>query len=96
MENARVPLKEDEGEIHVSHKEGYAYNRQRLVENAEKKGLALHEIVPFRKDDYPDYHNKRGSSNFADYPFKLGLCNTYKFKLHHTQRVSVLGREGYV
>lgn len=86
LKNAIVLLKEGKGEIHVTHKEGEPYDKWDLVKKAEKIGLALHENVPFCKDSYPGYGNKRAHGNFSDAPFHLGDCSTFKFKkvLHHS------------
>lgn len=79
--NAKVLLKEEKGEIHVTHKEGEPYGKWELVKKAEKIGLSLHEVVPFCKKDYPDYDNKRAQGNHADNPFHIGDSSTYKFKM---------------
>ena len=84
MKNAKVMLKEGKGEIHVSHKEGDPYDKWELVNKAEKIGLIIHQVVPFCKQDYPGYHNKRAQGNNSDAAFPLGDCSTYKFrKLAH-------------
>ncbi|TXG68661.1 hypothetical protein EZV62_003596 [Acer yangbiense] len=80
LKNAKVMLKEGKGEIHVSHKEGDPYDKWELVNKAEKIGLIIHQVVPFCKQDYPGYHNKRAQGNNSDAPFPLGDCSTYKFK----------------
>lgn len=64
----------------MSHKEGDPYNKWELVKKAEKIGLILHEAVPFRKEDYPGYTNKRAHGNQSDDSFHLGDCRTYKFR----------------
>lgn len=81
LRNAKALLRKDDGEIHISHKEGDPYDRWNLVKKAEKIGLHLHEIVPFCKDDYPGYQNKRAHGSNADAPFHLGDSSTYKFTL---------------
>ena len=81
LKNGKVLLRKEGGEIHISHKEGDPYNKWDLVKKAEKIGLVLHETVPFCKDDYPGYHNKRAHGSRSDAPFPLGDCSTYKFKL---------------
>ncbi|GMP75928.1 hypothetical protein CsSME_00032837 [Camellia sinensis var. sinensis] len=81
LTNAKVLLRKEEGEIHVTHKEGDPYNRWDLVKKAEKIGLALHESVPFCKHKYPGYDNKRGCGSHPDDPFPLGDCTTFKFRL---------------
>ncbi|KAK1575551.1 hypothetical protein Q3G72_006468 [Acer saccharum] len=80
LKNAKVMLKEGKGEIHVSHKEGDPYDKWELVNKAEKIGLIIHQVVPFCKQDYPGYHNKRAQGNNSDAPFPLGDCSTYKFR----------------
>ncbi|KAF2295693.1 hypothetical protein GH714_033618 [Hevea brasiliensis] len=84
LSNSKVLLKEDNGEIHVTHKEGDPYDKWDLVKKAEKIGLVMHDIVPFSKNDYPGYNNKRAHGNLADAPFNLGYCSTYKFKLSYS------------
>lgn len=81
LKNAKALLRKDDGEIHISHKEGDPYDKWKLVEKAEKIGLVLHETVPFCRADYPGYDNKRAHGANADDPFRLGDCSTYKFKL---------------
>ncbi|KAK7303452.1 hypothetical protein RJT34_14359 [Clitoria ternatea] len=79
--NAKVLLKKEGGEIHVTHKEGEPYNKWGLVQKAEKKGLVLQQVVPFSKDDYPGYDNKRAHGKLSDATFSVGESNTYIFKL---------------
>lgn len=81
LANAKALVKKEGGEIHVTHKEGDPYNRWDLVKKAEKKGLLLHQAVPFFKDDYPGYDNKRAHGKLSDESFPVGEANTYKFKL---------------
>ncbi|PON90329.1 hypothetical protein TorRG33x02_139790 [Trema orientale] len=81
LKNAKALLRKEDGEIHISHKEGDPYDRWNLVKKAEKIGLLLHEIVPFRKDDYPGYENKRAHGSNADAPFPLGDSSTYIFRV---------------
>lgn len=81
LKNAKVLLRKQEGEIHITHKEGDPYNKWDLVRKARKIGLVLHETEPFYKDDYPGYNNKRAHGSFSDAPFRLGDCSTYKFRL---------------
>uniref|UniRef100_A0A5B7AR79 25S rRNA (uridine-N(3))-methyltransferase BMT5-like domain-containing protein n=1 Tax=Davidia involucrata TaxID=16924 RepID=A0A5B7AR79_DAVIN len=81
LKNAKVLLRKEEGEIHVSHKEGDTYNKWDLVKKAEKIGLVLHESVPFCKNKYPGYDNKRAHGSLSNAPFHLGDCTTFKFRL---------------
>lgn len=86
LKNAKALLRKEDGEIHISHKEGEPYDQWNLKKKAEKIGLLLHDIVPFCKDDYPGYHNKRAHGGNADAPFHLGESSTYKFRLStHSQ-----------
>lgn len=81
MANAKALVKKEGGEIHVTHKEGDPYNKWDLVRKAEKRGLLLHQAVPFFKDDYPGYDNKRAHGKLSDLSFAVGEASTYKFKL---------------
>lgn len=81
MANAKALVKKEGGEIHVTHKEGDPYNKWDLVRKAEKRGLFLHQAVPFFKDDYPGYDNKRAHGKLSDLSFPVGEASTYKFKL---------------
>lgn len=81
LRNAKLLLKEENGEIHVTHKEGDPYNKWELVKKAEKIGLTLQEVVPFCKLDYPGYDNKRAQGYLSDAPFHIGDSSTYKFRL---------------
>uniref|UniRef100_A0A2N9FVR0 25S rRNA (uridine-N(3))-methyltransferase BMT5-like domain-containing protein n=1 Tax=Fagus sylvatica TaxID=28930 RepID=A0A2N9FVR0_FAGSY len=83
LKNAKVLLRK-EGEIHVAHKEGEPYSKWDLVGIAEEIGLVLHDVVPFYKDDYRGYRNKRGHGSCPDAQFNLGDCSTYKFRLNHS------------
>ncbi|KAL6990593.1 25S rRNA (uracil2634-N3)-methyltransferase [Sarracenia purpurea var. burkii] len=84
MMNAKVLLRREEGEIHVTHKDGDPYKKWDLVKKAEKIGLVLHESVIFCKDKYPGYDNKRAHGSHSDAPFRLGDCTTFKFRLAHS------------
>ncbi|XAR65774.1 hypothetical protein NMG60_11010016 [Bertholletia excelsa] len=84
LANAKVLLRKEGGEIHITHKDGDPYSRWDLVKKAEKMGLALHESMPFCKDKYPGYDNKRAHGSSADSPFKLGDCTIFKFRIAHS------------
>ncbi|KAL6207279.1 hypothetical protein ACLB2K_024523 [Fragaria x ananassa] len=82
LRNAKLLLKKEGGEIHISHKEGHPYNKWDLVKKAHKiGGLVLTQSVPFCKDDYPGYDNKRAHGSLSDASFHLGDCTTYMFSL---------------
>ncbi|OUZ99248.1 protein of unknown function DUF2431 [Macleaya cordata] len=82
LKNAKELIRE-KGEIHVTHKKGEPYDQWKIERKAEKIGLVLKECVPFRKQDYPGYANKRAHGNLSDLPFPLGDCITFKFKLQN-------------
>lgn len=80
LKNAKLMLKEEKGEIHVSHKQGDPYDKWDLVNKGEKIGLDMFLVVPFFKDDYPGYNNKRAQGHNSDAAFSLGQCCTYMFR----------------
>jgi 25S rRNA (uracil2634-N3)-methyltransferase len=69
------------GEIHVTHKTGLPYDRWDLEHLASGSSLAMVEKVPFQKEDYPGYNQKRGDGARCDEPFDLGACCTFKFQI---------------
>ncbi|KAH0983900.1 hypothetical protein GBA52_011077 [Prunus armeniaca] len=79
------------GEIHVSHRDDYPYDKWKLKELAKKAGLVLKEKVWFEKSDYPGYHQKRGGGIESNKTFPLKECYTFKFSLKH--ETSVLDSE---
>ncbi|MFS8023753.1 hypothetical protein Hanom_Chr16g01455241 [Helianthus anomalus] len=81
LKNAKMLLKKENGEIHVSHKVGEPYDSWNLDKKAEKIGLVLYERSPFFKKMYPGYAPKRAHGAAADEAFKLGESATYKFRL---------------
>lgn len=84
LKNAKVLLRKEKGQIHVTHKDGDPYDKWDLVKRAEKVGLVLHESIPFRKNKYPGYYNKRAHGRLSDNPFPLGDCTTFKFGFCHS------------
>lgn len=84
LKNAKVLLRKEKGEIHVTHKVGDPYDKWDLVKKAEKIGLILQESIPFRKQKYPGYNNKRAHGRLSNDPFSLGDCTTFKFRLRHS------------
>ncbi|GMN27524.1 hypothetical protein TIFTF001_001690 [Ficus carica] len=73
-------VKED-GEVHVTHRDDYPYNRWEVEKQAQKAGLVLKEKVPFVKQNYPGYHNKRGSFINGNKRFPIEDPFTFKFSL---------------
>ncbi|PON88003.1 hypothetical protein TorRG33x02_162050 [Trema orientale] len=80
--SAREMLNEG-GEIHVSHRDDHPYRKWELEKLAQNAGLLLKEKVSFRKEQYPGYHNKRGSVIQGNKKFPLGYPFTFKFFLDH-------------
>lgn len=68
------------GQVHVSHKLGHPYDGWLLEEQAECGGLTLLKRVPFHKEQFPGYRNRRGQGPKAGDTFKLGEADTYIFK----------------
>ncbi|KAH7544565.1 hypothetical protein JRO89_XS15G0185900 [Xanthoceras sorbifolium] len=80
--SAREMVNED-GEVHVTHRDDFPYNKWKLKRLAKKSGLILKEKVEFKKVDYPGYHNKRGGEIKSNKPFPLNnQCFTFKFSLN--------------
>lgn len=69
------------GEVHVTHKTGEPYDSWDLKHLASDSSLAMVDKVPFRKQDYPGYNQKRGDSKRSDEPFDLGACCTFRFQI---------------
>ena len=75
FKNAKRLLRAD-GEIHVSHKNKYPYNKWNIEELASLSHLTLVERVDFKQRDYPGYNNKRGHTSRCDEYFRLGRSIT--------------------
>ncbi|KAJ4730273.1 DUF2431 domain-containing protein [Melia azedarach] len=72
----------EEGELHVTHRDDHPYSQWNLKELAENLGLVLKEKAKFLKEDYPGYHNKRGSGRKCNKTFPLkDSAYTFKFSL---------------
>jgi 25S rRNA (uracil2634-N3)-methyltransferase len=68
------------GEIHVTLKRTYPFNKWEVVKLAEKAGLVLVKKVPFKMQEYPCYTNRRGSGIDWDGMFNVAYsCSTFKF-----------------
>ncbi|CAH1429546.1 unnamed protein product [Lactuca virosa] len=79
--NAKVLLKKENGEIHVTHKIGEPYDKWDLVKEAEKIGLVFCKAKPFFKNKYPGYAQKRAHGSAPDEPFNIGESKTFMFRL---------------
>ena len=63
------------GEVHVTHRDDFPYNRWKVEKLAKGAGLYLKEKVEFQKD-YPGYHNKRGGGIKSNKTFPLKNCSS--------------------
>ncbi|XP_010657523.3 uncharacterized protein At4g26485-like [Vitis vinifera] len=68
------------GEVHVTHRDDFPYNRWKVEKLAKGAGLYLKEKVEFQKD-YPGYHNKRGGGIKSNKTFPLKDSYTFKFSV---------------
>ncbi|OVA19725.1 protein of unknown function DUF2431 [Macleaya cordata] len=79
----------EDGEVHVSHRDDYPYNKWDIKKLANNGGLRLIEKVRFRKVDYPGYSNKRGGDIESDKEFYLGdRPYTFKFSSAANSKVN--------
>ncbi|KAI4347221.1 hypothetical protein L6164_008051 [Bauhinia variegata] len=78
--NAREILGEN-GEIHVTHKTSYPFNKWEIEKLANEAGLCIVEKVPFYRWNYPGYINKRGHGPKCGRTFPVGESATFKFAL---------------
>ncbi|XP_050368877.1 uncharacterized protein At4g26485-like [Argentina anserina] len=69
----------ESGQVHVTHKTAYPFNKWEIVKLAEEAGLYLVEEAAFSIWDYPGYINMRGSGHSCDQTFPVGQCSTFKF-----------------
>lgn len=85
----------EDGEVHVTHRDDQPYNQWNLKGLATESGLILKEKVEFSKKDFPGYHNKRGSGSKSDQTFPLKDCYTFKFSIEKksNQLIWTLGDE---
>ncbi|XP_057440768.1 uncharacterized protein At4g26485-like [Lotus japonicus] len=90
MKSARKMVTQD-GEIHVTHKDGHPYNRWEIVKLGEKARLSLVEKVPFMITEYPGYVNRRGSGDKCGQSFLVGLSSTFKFSKKTTKQSEIVG-----
>ncbi|KAH9652504.1 hypothetical protein KPL70_027124 [Citrus sinensis] len=74
-----VNMLKENGEIHVTHKIAYPFNRWEIKMLGVGFGLRLVEKVPFYLWHYPGYQNKRGDGSRCDESFPVGVCSSFKF-----------------
>ncbi|CAA7055539.1 unnamed protein product [Microthlaspi erraticum] len=81
MENAREMVQEEGGEIHVTHKTIYPFNKWETKTFAEENGLSLINQMQLNKWAFPGYvSNKRGSGSNFESSFSFGSVVTFMFK----------------
>ncbi|XP_076944858.1 uncharacterized protein At4g26485-like [Bidens hawaiensis] len=81
LKNAKMLLKKENGEIHVSHKIGEPYDKWDLVNKAKKIDLVVCDKTRFYKNMYRGYEPKRAHGAYADSTFNLGESVTFKFRV---------------
>ncbi|KAJ9551611.1 hypothetical protein OSB04_015656 [Centaurea solstitialis] len=69
------------GEVHIRHRDDEPYSTWNVVLLAAEAGLKLKEKVPFKKTQFPGYHNKRGGDIDTNKTFPIGFSCTSKFVL---------------
>lgn len=80
MKSAREMVKEEGGEIHVTHKTIYPFNKWDIKTLAEENGLRLINQMQFNKWAFPGYSNKRGSGSNVESSFAIGSIVRFMFK----------------
>ncbi|KAI8553068.1 hypothetical protein RHMOL_Rhmol06G0316300 [Rhododendron molle] len=70
---------EKDGEIHITHKTAYPFNKWEIEKLAEEVGLCLVDKIGFSQYHYPGYVNKRGDGRRSDDTFPVGECSTFRF-----------------
>lgn len=79
LKSARVMVKNEGGEIHVTHKTAHPFNKWEIERLAEEEGLCLIRKMEFNISDFPGYSNKKGSGIFCDASFPIGKSSTFIF-----------------
>jgi 25S rRNA (uracil2634-N3)-methyltransferase len=78
-----IKMLTENGEIHITHKTAYPFNRWEIVELGKENGLFLLEEMEFYRWCYPGYINRRGSGTRIDDTFPVGECSTFKFTKYY-------------
>ncbi|KAL8148774.1 hypothetical protein AgCh_005949 [Apium graveolens] len=78
LRNARDMLTTN-GEIHITHKTAYPFNKWNIEELGNETGLHLVGESAFYRCEYRGYINKRGSGANCNKTFPVGLASTFKF-----------------
>ncbi|AQK39990.1 DUF2431 domain protein [Zea mays] len=80
------------GEVHVIHKSGEPYDSWDLEHLASESSFAMVDKVPFQREDYPGYNQKRGDGKRCNKPFDLGACCTFKFQIRNLKKLKQMNR----
>ncbi|CAA0410131.1 unnamed protein product [Arabidopsis thaliana] len=81
LESARKMLKDEDGEIHVTHKTTDPFNRWGIETLAGEKGLRLIGEIEFHKWAFPGYSNKKGGGSNCNSTFPIVKASTFMFKI---------------
>ncbi|CAA7062463.1 unnamed protein product [Microthlaspi erraticum] len=83
LKSAREMVKEEGGEIHVTHKTTHPYSEWKIETLAEDEGLFLMRQMEFNISKFPGYSNKKGSGNCCDASFPIGKSSTFMLKRNY-------------
>ncbi|KAG7534404.1 S-adenosyl-L-methionine-dependent methyltransferase [Arabidopsis thaliana x Arabidopsis arenosa] len=87
LRNAKEMVKNDDGEIHVTHKTTYPFANWGIKTLGTEAGLNCYREMEFDRWQYLEYSNKRGSGIDSDSSFPVGESSTFMFK-----KVTLAGR----
>ena len=69
------------GEVHITHKTASPFSLWDIEKLGKEAGFYLSQEVPFSRNDYPGYINRKGEGHGSncDGTFPVGLCSTFMF-----------------
>lgn len=73
-------VKDEDGEIHVTHKTTFPFNNWEIKTLALEKGLLLIGEKQFNQWAFTGYSNKRGGGSNCNSSFPIGSAVTFMFK----------------
>ncbi|KAF8104333.1 hypothetical protein N665_0174s0019 [Sinapis alba] len=80
FESARKMLKDEDGDIHLTHKTANPFIEREIETLAKEKGLCLIMLTVFDQLAYPGYSNKKGTGTGCDSNFPIRNAVTFMFK----------------
>ncbi|KAL1195255.1 hypothetical protein V5N11_029167 [Cardamine amara subsp. amara] len=80
FESAKKMLKDEDGEIHVTHKTNIPFCMWEIETLAGQKGLRLIGKIEFEQSSFPGYSNKRGAGSNCNDSFPIYNATTFMFK----------------